>query len=119
GLRRDVELVEKVVQHGTIGIQDDALERAHAQVLQRDRVLVAHRLQMARDDARDGFGFSLRTKGADALNLFRQDDIVMRDVGDHERTQGALAAYTHRTRRAWRQCGQQVQYTVHLLDDDL
>jgi hypothetical protein len=44
--RRDVEFVVEVVDHRAIGVEDHALERAHAQVLQRDGVLVAHGLQV-------------------------------------------------------------------------
>ena len=40
----------------------------------------------------------------DVMNAIgvREDDIVMRDVGDHERTQGAFAAHTDRARGARR-----------------
>jgi hypothetical protein len=95
------------------------LERTHAQVLKRDRMLVAHRLQMACDHARDGLGFRFRTEGADALHFFGQHHVVVRDVRHNERAQLALAAYTDRAGRTRRQRGQQVEHAVHFLDDDL
>jgi hypothetical protein len=88
-------------------------------VLQRDGVLVAHGLQVTGDDVGDGFGFRFRTEGTQTLHFFRQHHVVVWDVRYHEGAQLALAAYANRSRRTRWQGGQQVEYAVHLLHDDL
>ena len=118
-LRRDAELVVKVVERRAVGIEDDAFEGTHAQVFQRDGVLVAHRLQMAGHDAGHGLQFGFRSEGAQPLDFLGQHHIVVRDVRHHEGTHLALVALPHRARAAHRQGRQQVQHAVLLLDEDL
>ena len=115
----DIEGIEQVVEHGTVGVEDDALERADAQVLQRDGVLVAHGLQVTSEHAGDGFHLGLGAEGTDALDLFGQDHIVVRDVRNDEGAHGALATCANRAGRPWRHRGQQVEHPVLLFDDDL
>ena len=118
-LRSDVELVEQIDELTAISVEDLALERTHAQMLQGDRVLVAHGLQMAGHDTADGFHFGFGTEGAQSLHFLGQHHVVVGDVRDHEGAQVALATFTHRAGRTGRAGGQQVQTTGVLLDDDL
>ena len=115
-LRRDLEQVEQVVELRAVGIEDDALERADAQVLQSDRVLVAHRLQVLGHDRCHGLHFGFRTEGADALHFFRQHHVVVRDVRNGKGAQLSLAAHTYRPGRAHRHRRQQGQDAVFFLD---
>ena len=115
----DLELVVEVVDGRTIGIQDLTLQRTHAQVFQRDRMLVAHGFQVTGQHTGDGFQLGLGAEGADALDFLGQHHVVVRNVRNDEGAHLALATGADRTGRAGRHGGQQVQDTVAFFDDDL
>jgi hypothetical protein len=96
---RQAELAVEVVDGAAVGIEDLALEGAHAQMLQGDRMLVAHGLQMPCHHAGRWRPSRFQSQGTDALDFLGQHDIVVRDVGDDEGAQLAGATLTDGARR--------------------
>jgi hypothetical protein len=88
-------------------------------VLQRDGVLVAHRLQMPGHHAGDGLDLGLAAEGPHALDFFGQHDVVVGDVRHDERAQRALAAPPDRAGGPGRQRRQEIQHAIAFLDEDL
>ena len=117
-LRGDAELLVQVVERGAVGVQDHALERPHAQMLEGDGVLVAHGLQMLGHHLGEGLHLGLGAEGAHALDLLGQHHVVVGDVRDGEGAKGPLAALAHGARGAHRQGRQQGQHAVLLLHRD-
>jgi len=100
---REFEDIEEVVQHTAIGVQDHALQGAHAKVFQGAGVLVAHGLQMLGQHLRHRFHFGLRAKGAYTLDFFGQHHVFKRNMRDHEGVQLTLVVLVLRRGAAHRQ----------------
>ena len=119
GLGLDAELGVEVVEGRAVGIEDHPLERPHAQMLQRDGVLVAHGLEVIGHDVGQRLGLVLRAEGANTLDFLGQHHVVVRDMRDVEAAELAFAALADGAGRAYGEGRQQVQNPVLLLDGDL
>ena len=119
GFGGDAKLVIEVVKNGTVCIQNDPLQSTHAQMFQRNRMFISHRLQVHGHHIGQGSQVSFTAKHPNSLYLTGEDDVVVRDVGDDERSDLPLAAHPNGAWCSDRRSGEQRQNAVAFFDSDL